>query len=286
MGEALTALPSLTTAVGGELLHTLEVGKQGPPVLLIHGLGASSHIYDALMRAESSRYRFLAVDLPASGRSTRFASLDPGELAAALDGFLGRRKIPQAVVVGHSFGGVVAIELAARYPKRVVGLVVMNSPALGMARVKGLLSNPLAEAAFKMAGSFSPPAFMVRRYLQMIWGEPEAITDAHVRGYLAAMKAEGFFPAMLEGLRHLLTYQLPVAQLRRWAGPRTVLWGERDSLLSVPQAEQLARAMDAPLTLLPRTGHCVPEERPGELAAAIASVAHGGRAAVRRRKGG
>lgn len=246
-------------------------------MLLLHGMGASSHIYDELLRLGRDRYRFLRLDFPQAGASGRFSGLSPEALARWLRRFLESVVEGPLIVVGHSFGGVVGIELAARAPSRVKGLAVISSPALGIGLLEHLVGSTLTGRLAAVAAKVPMPSVAVRAYLRRIWGEPERITDAHVRGYVNAMKAEGAWPAMLEAARHLVQYRLPIEKLRAAAIPCTVLWGERDPVVPVVQGERLARTLGATFRVLPATGHCVPEERPEAVLEAIDELAAMGR---------
>ena len=113
------------------------------------------------------------------------------------------------------------------------------------------------------------PSWAVRLYLRRIWGSARPPTDSHVQGYLNAMAAERFFPAMLEAARALLAFRLPKEALVRSGVPVCLLWGAEDRLVPLEEGKRLAEALAAPLTVLPGTGHCLPEEQPEALARAL-----------------
>lgn len=98
----------------------------GPPVLLLHGLGASSHYWDAVLERLGG-FRAIAPDLLGFGRSPApsEASYDVGCHLAALRPLL-REK---TVVVGHSTGSMLAGALARAHPELVKGLVLVSLPA-------------------------------------------------------------------------------------------------------------------------------------------------------------
>src|SRR4051812_22111103 len=123
----------------------------GPPVVLVHGLASHTRVFDDVIAQGSKGHRFVAVDLPRSGRSKDWAACAPGAIAEALLPWLEQRGIKQFAVVGHSFGGLVALELAARRPKAVTKLVVASAPALGLpAQAKQLLANPASDWALQL----------------------------------------------------------------------------------------------------------------------------------------
>lgn len=100
----------------------------GPRVLALHGLTGHGRRWEALAAEQLPEVRMIAPDLRGHGRAT---TLPPWtfetvveDVAAVLDG-------QPALVMGHSFGGAVAIRLALRYPELVRGLVLLD-PAVGM----------------------------------------------------------------------------------------------------------------------------------------------------------
>lgn len=259
--NAPIALRSTTWRVRGHPLHFVEAGE-GPPVLLVHGLIASTHAFKALIQHAGSRYRFIALDLPSSGKSGPYTAYSPRTLAEDCAALLDRLKVGPALVVGHSYGGVVAVELAARHPKAVKGLLAVSAPALGLGSFRRLLGLGVTERLWGAMGRLSRNATLIRSYLKLIWGTSSKLTAEHVSDYLEAMSPAGSTDATLEALRALSEYKLPVEALPDFKAPRRVLWGEQDRLVPVLHGEHLARALKASFTVLPKVGHFVPEEDP------------------------
>jgi len=105
-----------------------EVEGQGPPLLLIHGLGSSSQIWEAQVRYFSERYRVIAYDLRGHGRSSKPAVPYNMQLFAEdATRLLGALDVPAAHIIGTSLGGMIAFELAVHYPQLLKSLVVVNS---------------------------------------------------------------------------------------------------------------------------------------------------------------
>jgi haloalkane dehalogenase len=118
---------SRTVPVLDTWMHWVEVGD-GPPVLFLHGNPTSSYLWRNVLGpvAEQGR-RCLALDLVGMGGSGKPA-LDYrlADHVAHLDAFLDAVDLPPAVVVGHDWGAVLAIDLAGRRPDRVRGLAVLE----------------------------------------------------------------------------------------------------------------------------------------------------------------
>jgi pimeloyl-ACP methyl ester carboxylesterase len=92
-------------------LWTRTGGRPGPTLLLLHGLGATSDVWDGLTSQAERHWpgRWIAPDLPGHGRSAPLPRYTFGDLAAALAGLVDS----QTTILGHSLGGVLALELAA-----------------------------------------------------------------------------------------------------------------------------------------------------------------------------
>ncbi|MBK7858883.1 MAG: alpha/beta fold hydrolase [Archangiaceae bacterium] len=252
-----------------EGLHHRDEGS-GAPVLLLHGLASTQRVFDEVISGGASRHRFVAVDLPRSGSSKAWAASRPDQIAERLMPWLVAKGLSRFSVVGHSFGGLVAMELAARWPERVSRLVIASSPGLGLTpQIRKLVHNPLAESAVGWLSRLPMHRRAVRAYFEWLWAERGTLSDRHLEIYLEALRAEGVWESMLEAGRAISAWRLPVEALRASQVPVRVLWGEKDPLVPLLQGEQLATALGAPFRVLPGVGHCVPEQRPAELLAAL-----------------
>lgn len=120
------------------MLPHYEISGDGvPAVVLTHGLGAGSAIWAEQAAALAQRCRVIAWDLRGHGRSAPA----PGpcaiaDLAADLAAVLDHAGVPHAVIVGHSAGGVVAMQFALDHPKRTAGLVLVGTASECNARTR------------------------------------------------------------------------------------------------------------------------------------------------------
>ena len=143
VGTEAKPLRSRYADVQGARLHYL-VGGEGPPLVLVHGLGGAASNWAELAPLLAPRFRLLVPDLAGHGRSGRVsgpASLDV--FAEHLAALLHLEGVPAAPIVGHSFGGTLALRLAIQRPQLVRALV-LAAPA-GITSSTGLLlANALA----------------------------------------------------------------------------------------------------------------------------------------------
>jgi pimeloyl-ACP methyl ester carboxylesterase len=114
--------------VNGVLIHYLDREGGEPPIVMLPGLSANAHAFDGLAAAGlSPRFRTIALSLRGRGESDKpdtGYTLDDhaGDVLALLD-HLG---IERATILGHSFGGLLTVYLAAKYPHRVASLVLLD----------------------------------------------------------------------------------------------------------------------------------------------------------------
>src|ERR1700760_3020708 len=115
-------------------LSLVEAGD-GPPVLAVHGLGATKGSFVPTVVGLSSRFRTIALDLPGFGDSSKpiAAAYDAGFFAAACIELLDALGLERVHVIGNSLGGRVALEIALRHPDRV-GRLALLAPALAWRR--------------------------------------------------------------------------------------------------------------------------------------------------------
>jgi len=124
------------TETGHGRIAWTETEGEGPAVLFIHGNSSAREMFGRQFESEiGRRYRLIAFDLPGHGESSD--APDPAAtysihgFADAAIAFLDARGISQAVVVGWSLGGHVALELLARWPGTVAAWITGTPPAGG-----------------------------------------------------------------------------------------------------------------------------------------------------------
>jgi pimeloyl-ACP methyl ester carboxylesterase len=118
--------------VGGLRQHVLELGADaGMPIVLIHGAGCNlEDMRLSLGERLAPRHRVILIDRSGLGWSERRGrgGSSPADQAAVLCGVLDRLGVARAVIVGHSWGGALAMSFALDYPERVAGLMLLAPP--------------------------------------------------------------------------------------------------------------------------------------------------------------
>ncbi|MEE6166710.1 MULTISPECIES: alpha/beta fold hydrolase [unclassified Mycolicibacterium] len=107
----------------------VEIDGAGPGVLMIHGLGGTSNIYQVQAEALAEEYAVIRVDLAGAGRSPVSDNITIDSHADDLAAIIRATDHDTVAVVGHSMGTLVARSLAARYPRLVNRLVLLGAVA-------------------------------------------------------------------------------------------------------------------------------------------------------------
>jgi pimeloyl-ACP methyl ester carboxylesterase len=122
----LGALLPATARPGQPPLAAVERGNGKPTLVLIHGPGQDRSTWNRLAPLLEGRFRLLLVELPGHGQSSAISKVSVDAVAEALDRTLKERKVKQAVLVGQSYGGLVALQEAAKHPDRAAGVVSID----------------------------------------------------------------------------------------------------------------------------------------------------------------
>jgi 3-oxoadipate enol-lactonase len=242
-------------------LHVERSGA-GEPLLWITGFAISSEIFAPVIDDYAAEFDCIRYDNRGAGRSdVPWKPTSIPELAADAVRLLDALGLDSAHVYGLSMGGMVAQELALRFPQRMRALVLGGTWHGGP---RAVLPSPRVAAALTSRGA--PAAVRAELVGRALFSEgfrtqhPDQVAR-HLRNLAA-------HPASLRGLAlHLTatTYHDTRARLPRIAAPTLVMHGEADELTPVRNARLLAELIpDATLELLPGAGHGYLLEQPAE----------------------
>ena len=252
----------LSTINGIPVSH--ESHGSGPDVVLLHGWGATGAAMTSIVTALSSSFACHTVDLPGFGESPvppcAWGVHDYAHLVAGLMAALG---VPHAHFIGHSFGGRIAIVLAAERPDLVDKLILVDSAGVRPSQSKwrrAVLT--LAKAG---QGLLSPrPLAPVRERLRSAARDRLGSDDYRTAGPLR----HTFVKVVDEDLR-------PLFPLVR--APTLLIWGEHDEVTPISDARLMESAIpDAGLVILPGAGHFSYLDAPDRFAAVARVFLSGG----------
>lgn len=107
----------------------LHKGEIGPVLVCLHGVGGNATAFEPQLNGLSQHLQVWSVDLPGYGLSAALSTMDWESLVAGLKQFLDHHKLHQVHLLGHSFGGMLAQEFAARHPNYLASLILYSTSA-------------------------------------------------------------------------------------------------------------------------------------------------------------
>jgi pimeloyl-ACP methyl ester carboxylesterase len=259
------------------------VGGEGEPLVLVHGLGGAASNWIALAPLLLPGRRLLVPELPGHGGSQPLPGQpDLDAYAESLALLLEHEAAAPGQVVGHSFGGAVALRLAIRRPELVGALVLVGAAGISSGRRRARYA--LAVTGLVQPGKRIAPhrrlvarSALLRTLVFGRWGaaDPPALPPDVAEAFLSG-------PARhtdTSSAGNALVREDPRQDLEYVRCPCLVLWGARDSQLPVGDAFEYARRLHASLRTIADCGHLPIGERPEACADAIESFlgAVGGR---------
>lgn len=258
--------------------HVQRMGE-GPPCLLLHGTGASTHSFAGLMPALAGHFSLIAVDLPGHGFTSRpkeLSGLSMSGMAVALRALLTRLGIEPQWIIGHSAGAAIACHMTLAGLVQPSGLVSINGALLPLSGFKHPAVTPLLRKVASsdwLAGWFADrlrkPAAVERLLAQtgsqldpqgLEWYARLARTASHAGAAMAMMAV--WDPRPLE--RGLPSLEVPLL----------LLVGAEDRMILPGEAAKVRRLVkDSTLVQLSGLGHLAHEEAPQRVADEILKFA-------------
>jgi pimeloyl-ACP methyl ester carboxylesterase len=253
-------------AAGADLALVEYGAADAPPVVLLHGIGSRGASFWPVIDDLAARFRLLVLDLRGHGGSAKPGSgyLLP-DYAADLDAALGALALGRPRLLGHSLGGLVALEWATRQPARAAAIVVEDPPLRTWPGVleafdgwQRLAAAPIAEAA----------AYYHQEHPEWsdeaCWRRAEAITAttpavfAELRAEAAARLASG----AVERFADLAAIRTPT--LLAYGDPAAGGMLDHDDAVRFQE-----RAAAVELVRMPGAGHALHRERTAAFLAAV-----------------
>lgn len=255
-------LESADARVGEATVHHWRRRGEGTPVVFLHGFGTPA-IWQWQAQIDAFPERPLVLpDLLHFGGSTRRGAFSLDAQVEAIDGLLESLGIEEADVVGISYGGLVAYELAASRPERVRRLVLIDSPGRAyrrsdLARLRSRFGVRRAEELFIPTTDAE-----TRRLIGLAYADPPWIPDL-----LLQQVREVFYrdPVSLRALVRSLTGDLERLRARPDpVAPTLLVWGREDAVFPLPIGRRLAARLGdrARLVVIDHAAHAPNVEHP------------------------
>jgi pimeloyl-ACP methyl ester carboxylesterase len=248
---------------------------EGPPLVFVHGLSGSWQNWLEQVPVFAQERRVVTLDLPGFGHSPMpTEKISIAGYARLLERLLDVLEIDAAAVGGNSMGGFVAAELAISSPQRVERLTLVSAAGISTENAKVPMSGlrraaPLAAATTAWLASKSDTVAR-RARLRNLTLSAIVRHPSRLPAPLAAEQLRGAGkPGFIDALEAIITYPIR-DRLVEIACPTLIVWGDRDPLITVRDADVFAELIpNSRKVLFEDTGHVAMFERPAAFNAVL-----------------
>ena len=249
--------------VGDVNTHYIRKGK-GEPLVLIHGIFSSAFVWHKNIDELSRYFDVIAVDLkgygysdkPSDGRYSR------KDIRQFMIDFMGAINVEKAILVGHSWGGSIAMDMAIACPQRVEKLVLIDS--IGYPLKHNFFSWALKLPGMgKLLLALCDKDTLEWILKKGVFFDPSLITDEEIEGWIRPYYVKGSVQAALE----LRNFDFIIGeQIKDISCSVLIIWGQDDKCLPVEMAEWFKQDIKGSvLKIIPNCGHNTQEEKPKEV---------------------
>ncbi len=248
--------------VFGQKIQYVEAGS-GPTVILLHGLGGSSQVWQFNIAALAEKYHVVVPDQIGFGKSDKpFVNYRIRTYVDFLDQFCKQLKIERATLVGNSMGGWIAAMFTASFPDRVDKLVLED--AAGYAPPKDFDTrvywglNPTTREGMKvlLAKVFYSKAFQTDAFIDQSIAARLAAGDGYTINSVteSIVRGEDFLDDIAKTIKR----------------PTLIIWGRQDGLVPLAEGERFNKDIaGSKMIVIDQCGHVPNIEKPGEFNAAV-----------------
>lgn len=267
--EVVQSLPKeRIVEVDGQRIYVEEHGS-GPTLLMLHGFASSTYSFRRIIPALAKTHRVIAIDLNGFGYTERPVAPEKYQSEAQIgmiQQLLDKLGVRRCDVVGHSYGGALAILFARQDPSRVRRLVLI-SPVSEFERTSLLPRSAIGrELAYRTTRMMLGNRAITRAGVRVAFYQDRIITREVSEEYRKRLLVEGFrdsFVGYNLAVKANEMIPLPLAEVSQ---PTLIIAGRHDQLISLKSCEKAAETMpNATLRVMEESGHSAAEEQPEEV---------------------
>ena len=248
--------------VFGQKIQYVEAGS-GPTVILLHGLGGSSQVWNFNTGPLAEKYHVVVPDQIGFGKSDKpLVNYRIRTYVDFLDQFCKQLKIERATLVGNSMGGWIAAMFTASFPDRVDKLVLVDAAGYAppkdfdMRTLFGLNPTTRAEMRVLVSKVFYNKAFQTDAAIDQAMTVRLAAGDGYTIKTIteSIIRGEDFLDDVVKTIKR----------------PTLIVWGRQDGLVPLADGEHFNRDIaGSKMIVIDQCGHVPNAEKPGEFNAAL-----------------
>jgi len=270
--QSLADADSQFIEINGLSVHVKTSGQGEPVIVLLHGFGASLYSWQGVMPALAESGTVIAYDRPAFGLTERPLTwqgqnpYSPEAQMALVIGLLDHFAVQQAILVGNSAGGTIAMQTALAYPQRVKALVLVDAAVYAGGGAPAWVRPLLATPQMRRLGPLLARQIQSRglEFINLAWHDVQKIPPATIELYQKPLQVENWDAALWQLTLVSRASGLP-ERLDEFDLPILVITGDDDRI--VPTADSIRLAAELPgaeLVVIANAGHVPHEEQPDE----------------------
>ena len=265
--------------IGKLRIHYIERPGRGTPVVLIHGLPGTAEDWEEVTPLLAG-HRTIAIDRPGFGYSTG-GYVPFAKQLETIDALLHKLHVVLPILVGHSYGGTIALGFAERYPSEVRGLVLVDAAAAGQhldafASAQAHLIQVMQLPVIRQVANATFGQLLITASVNRTESEafhPLPVVAAHHKRVLAINMTQGNLEAYAG---EELAANGVIAQIDRGLGeievPAVVIQGNGDEFVAPIHGRRLAAELPDARLVMVHGGHMQPYDHPATIAGAVQNL--------------
>jgi len=268
-----TSLDSQFADLGdlGRVHYRDEGRRQSSPVILLHGSNASLHTFEPWVRQLEDKFRVITIDLPGHGLTGEIPSDNYSceSMVSVVNEIANSLGLEHFVIGGNSMGGSIALRYALDHPKRITGLVLIDSSGFMRKRFEnddnqGVLAFRLLKSPWLRAiGEVIDPYYFVSQGLKAAFYNKAVVTEAMIMRYNDLALREGSRSATMKRFSGTADDKYRAEDLAGINVPTLLMWGKEDAVAPFAFASEYEALMpDITTAYYDRVGHIPMEEVP------------------------
>lgn len=263
--------------INGLEVHVKTTGEGERVFVLLHGFGASLYSWQAVTGPLSEFGRVIAYDRPAFGLTERpltWEGENPYGPDAQVDlviGLLDHFGVQQAILVGNSAGGTIAMQAALAYPERVQALILVDPAVYNGGGAPGWIRPLLKTPQLRRLGPLIARQIKTRgpELLELAWNDPTRLTPEMIALYEKPLQVDNWDKALWELTLASQASNLE-ERLAEFTLPILLVTGDNDRIVPTADTVRLASKLPgARFEMILRAGHVPHEEQPGAFMDAV-----------------
>ena len=237
-----------------------------PTLVLIHGFLSSSFSFRRLIPLLTKEYTVLAIDLPPFGKSEKSKKFvySYENMAKVVISLLEKLGINRTVLIGHSMGGQISLNISNQKPELVEKVVLLCSSGYLKRMSRSVIYSSRIPYFYIWLKYWLSRQGPIQNLLNVVY-DHSLIDEEMIAGYTEPFYDDQIFVALTRMIRDR-EGDLAAEILRKIETPSLLIWGEEDKVVPLEVGKRLHRDLpNSRLITYKKTGHLLPEEKPQDV---------------------